>query len=433
MAPTWVRRPGAGPRLVHVNATAHDGVAELLRGLVPAQAADGTSVGWAVIAGDERFFAFTRYLHLLLHDRATPLPARRLADAVTHYRAVLGPQAEWLAEQVGAGDVVVLHDPQTLGMAPALAGTGAAVLWHCHAGTTDAAAAGPVVAWQALHPELAALDGVVTALPEFAPRTVPLRRRHLAAPAIDPGSARNRPLSREEVTGLLDSAGLAGGIPGGTPGAGPATVVQDRPLPDGVPVVVQVSRWDPLKDMAGVVRLVPELPADVHVVLAGTDPAEIADDPDGRAVFAGVREARDRLSEVDRARVHLVLPSARHGEQAALLVNALQRRADVVLQKSLAEGFGLSVTEAMFKGRAVVAADVGGLRQQISPGHNGVLVDPRRPAEAVSALCTLLGDALLRHRLGRNAVASATRRYLTPRLVADYRVFAAPGRLADVA
>ncbi len=430
VTPTWVRRPAAGARLIHVNATATGGgVAELLAGLVPAQVADGTPTGWAVIAGDEEFFAFTKHVHHLLHDRGGPVSSKRLGAAVPHYRAVLEPQAEWLAEQVGAGDVVVLHDPQTLGMAPVLSRTGAKVLWHCHIGTTDDSAAGPGAVWQALQTELATVDGVVTTLPEFAPSCVPLRHRHLAAPAIDPASAKNRPLSRGEAAALLDAVGLTG-----TPAPGrPGTVEQDGPLPEGARVVVQVSRWDPLKDMAGVVRLVPALPRDVHVVLAGNDPDEIPDDPEGRAVLAGVRAARADLPPAHRARVHLVLPSARAGERAALLVNALQRRADVVLQKSLAEGFGMTVTEAMFKGRAVVASDVGGLRQQISPGHNGILVEPRQPDQVVPALRALLDDALLRHRLGRNATASATRRYLLPRLVADYRSFAAPAPLAEVA
>src|SRR5207245_3838314 len=108
----------------------------------------------------------------------------------------------------------------------------------------------------------------------------------------------------------------------------------------------------------------------------------------------------------------------------ALLVNALQRRADVVLQKSLAEGFGLTVTEAMYKKRAVVAGDVGGLRQQITNGHNGLLVDPRNIEAVAEALRGLLDDELRRHRLGRNAAESAARRYLMPRLVADYQSFA---------
>ena len=418
VTPTWVREPGTGGRLVHVNATATGGgVAELLHRLVPAQAAAGAAVGWAVIGGDAPFFAFTKRLHHLLHDRGDP--AAPAPEVLAHYRAVLAPQARWLADHVGPGDVVALHDPQTLGMVPVLARTGARLLWHCHVGTTTPGAPGPAAVWHALRAELSDVDAVVTTLPEFAPGVVPPDRRHVVAPAIDLASPKNRPLDRAEVAELLDSTGLTGA--GTRTDRGPAVVEQDGPVPPGARVVLQVSRWDPLKDMPGVVRCVPELPPDVHVVLAGNDPGEIPDDPEGRSVLAEVRAARAGLSTADRARVHLVLTSAAHGDRAALLVNALQRSADVVLQKSLAEGFGLTVTEAMAKARPVVAADVGGLRTQISHGDNGLLVDPRDLGGVAAAVRAALSDAVLARRLGRNAAESVARRYLMPRLVADYR------------
>lgn len=422
VTPDWERLPGASPRLVHVSAAAGGGdVDQLLRGLVSAQAAAGTSVGWAVIGGDATFFAFTRYLHHLLHGGTDSLTSDRLATSVPHYRSVLGSQAEQLAARLDPGDVVVLHDPQTLGMAPAFAAAGQKVVWHCHVGTTEDAS-GPSAVWHALATELSSVDSVVSTLPEFAPQAVPAARRHVAAPAVDPHSAGNRALSRSEVTALLADLGL-------TADAGTGRVEQDAPLPEDAPVVLQMSAWEPLKDMSGVLRCLSALPADVHVVLAGRDPGETPDDAEGTAVFEEVRELRAGLSPAERARVHLVLLSTQDGERGALTANALQRRADVVLQKSLAEGLGLTVTEAMAKGRAVVAADVGGLRQQVSPGHSGLLVDPRDLSEVAGALRTLLDDPLLRRRLGKHAVESVHRRYLMPRLVDDYRLFAAPGGL----
>lgn len=373
--------------------TADGTVAELLAGLVPAQA----PAGWAVIGGDARFSAVTRYLHLLLHGRADAMTADRLAAAVPGYREVLAPQAAWLAERLTPGTVVVLHDPATLGMAAPLAAAGLRVVWHCHVGTTDERATGPAAVWYALGADLSTVELAVAPLPEFVP--VAAARKRVIAPAVDPHSPRNRPLWPAELADLL---------------ADPGTVEEDAPVPGTARVVLQVSAWDPLADMPGVVRLVPGLPADVHVVLA------VEGTPPDRAVLADVRAQRARLSPADRARVHLVHPAE---DRAALVVNALQRRADVVLQKSLAEGFGLTVTEAMVKGRAVVAADVGGLRQQISPGHNGLLADPRDRVAVLTALRTLLDDDLLRRRLGKQAAASARRRYLMPRLVADYRRF----------
>ena len=425
---TGERRPGAAPRLVHVSAPAHQGgVTELLAGLVPAQAATGLSVGWALVDGDSAFFAFTRYLRHLLHGAADSTTADRLAEGAQHYRSVLAAQAADLAAQMDPGDVVVLHDPQTLGMAPALADAGLRVVWHCHAGTTELDASGPAAIWRTFGPELSRVDAAVSMLPEFVPQAVPPARRHVIAPAVDPDSDRNRELSRNDVDELLERLGLTAAGTGDT-----GQVEQDQPLPDDAPVVLQLSPWEPLEDLPGVLGCLATLPSDAHLVLAGNDPDEVPDNAEGRAVFDAVRELRAEMPPAQRARVHLVRLSTEDSERAALTANALQRRADVVLQKSLAEGLGLTVTEAMVKGRAVVAADVGGLRQQVSPGHNGLLVDPRDHTEVVEALNLLLEDPLMRRRLGKHAAESVHRRYLMPRLVDDYQLFAAPGPLDRV-
>lgn len=419
VTPTWVRHPPGGTRMVHVNSTAvGGGVAELLQGLVPAQAAAGVPVGWAVIGGTDRFYAVTKYLHHLLHDRADP-KVIATPGFLAPYRSVLASQADWLAGQVTTGDVVVLHDPQTLGMAGRIAETGASVVWHCHIGTRKQGAAGPAAAWRAFAADLAALDAAVAAVPEFIP-SVPAGHRHVAAPAIDPDAAKNRPLSASEIIRLLTDCGLTGRCD-----TGPyAVTIAERPLPDDARVVAQLSRWDPLKDMPGVLRTVPELPPDTHLVLAGTDPAEIPDDPEGAAVLDEVRTMYDGLATADRRRVHLVLTPARATERGALIVNAIQRRADVVVQKSLEEGFGLAVTEAMYKRRAVVASDVGGLREQITHGRTGLLVDPVGHTAAAYAIRALLDNPAYRRRLGERAAAQVRARYTMPRLAADYRRFA---------
>jgi trehalose synthase len=412
VTPTWEVPPGDGPRLVHVSSTARgSGAAELLAGLVTAQVATGLSVGWAVVGGDAAFATFTRYVHHLLHGRADALTAERLEAAVPWYRAVLAPQAAWLAARLDPGDVVTLHNPATLGLAPWLTEAGLTVVWHCHVGTTNERATGPAAVWHAFRTELSNVDRTLTALPEFAPQIVPPARRRVVAPAVDPQSAKNRALSRGEMAELLANLGR---------------VEQDRPLPEDAPVVLQVSRWDSYTDMPGVLRCFPKLPPEVHLVLAGD---ELPDDPEGWAELARVRTLRAGLSPADRARVHLVLPGRHDRERAALVVNALQRRADVVLQRGFAAGFGLTVTEAMVKGRAVVAADVDGLRQQISPGHSGLLVAPHDDDAVVLAVRTLLDDPLLRRQLGRHAAESARRRYLMPRLVADYQRFVTPDLL----
>jgi trehalose synthase len=399
----WVIEPGTtAPKIVHVNAAATGGgVAELLHSLVPAQGA-----ARAVISGSAPFFDFTKRLHNLLHGRGDP---RITSEEARLYHAVLEPQARWLAEQVGPGDAVILHDPQTLGMAPVLAETSAAVLWHCHIGTM-ADRAGPAAVWRCFAEELDRVAAVITTRAEFVPHP----RRHLVAPAIDLDAPKNRPLSPAEVDRLLIATGL---YPGG---ADDAIVHQDQPLPPTARLVVQVSRWDPLKDMVGALRCLTDLPPDVHMALVGQEPDEIPDDPEGRVVLRDVREARQALPPAVRERTHLVRLSLRRPAHNALLVNAVQRRADVVLQKSFEEGFGLTVTEAMAKGKAVVAGDVGGLRLQITHGETGLLVDPTDDAATAGALRRLLDDADLRHRLGERARRAAAR-YTMPTMIDAYR------------
>lgn len=412
--PAWVRVPPTGRRLVHVNATATGGgVAELLHGLVPAQAAEGVGACWAVIGGDDEFFGFTKSLHHMLHDNATA-GTRIERAAAGHYRDVLRPQAHWLAGHVGDGDVVVLHDPQTLGMGPCLAASGATVLWHCHIGTDVPGAAGPSAVWREFAAELAAVAAVVTTRAEFAP---PGARVHVCPPAIDPAAPKNRELTATERTGLLDEIGLTSDMVH----SGLGVIEHDAPMPRDARMVLQVSRWDPLKDMPGVLRCLPGLPSDVHLVLAGNDPEEVPDDPEGLAVLAEVRRVRLGLPGAVRERAHLIRTSAADPRRAGMVVNALQRRADVVVQKSLAEGFGLTVTEAMWKRRAVVAADVGGLRTQIDSGRDGILVEPADLAGVTKVVRDLLVDPWRRQLLGRRAAETVARRYTMSRLVADYR------------
>ncbi|WP_239396425.1 glycosyltransferase [Frankia sp. CiP3] len=429
-SPSWTVFPGAHrPRFLHVNATATGGgVSELLGGLVPAQRTCGVAAGWAVIGGDPAFYTVTKLLHHLLHGTGDP---HRLDDPalIGAYRAALRPQVAWFAEQVGHGDVVVLHDPQTLGLAAGLRATGATMIWHCHIGADVAPERGPGAVWRTFAYDFASVDAVITTLPEFGPPRHLVRDQFVVPPAIDPTAEKNRELTAAEVDAVLDEIGLTSA----RPATGYATVTQDGPMPRDARMVLQVSRWDPLKDMPGVLRCVVGLPPDVHLVLAGTDPTEVSDDPEGLAVLAEVRAAVARLSTVDRRRVHLVTSRTRPANKGALMVNALQRRADVVLQKSLEEGFGLTVTEAMVKGRAVVASDVGGLAHQIVHGDNGLLVDPVDVDGVRGTLVALLGDPVLRRRLGERARVTALERYTMARLVDDYRAVVtatAGGRVA---
>jgi trehalose synthase len=248
-------------------------------------------------------------------------------------------------------------------------------------------------------------------------------------PSIDVFSAKNAAQTREQSLAILGQAGLISdrgrGDPtftrsDGTPGRVDrcAQMVGVAALAPSDRVVVQVSRWDRLKDPLGVLTGFAEHVAahtDAHLLLAGPATDSVADDPEGAGVFACVREAWHDLPDDVARRVHLAsLPMDDLDENAAI-VNALQRHADVVVQKSLAEGFGLTVAEAMWKRRAVVASRIGGIQDQIVDGVSGWLVaDPNDLSEFGSALVTLLGDPGLTRRMGAAAHERVRDHFLGP-------------------
>jgi trehalose synthase len=196
----------------------------------------------------------------------------------------------------------------------------------------------------------------------------------------------------------------------------------DTPLPLDVPLVLQVSRWDALKDPLGVIRGSVDAPGigDAHLMLAGPMPGAVADDPEAGTVRQEVHELWESLPAGDRRRVHLANIPTDDLDENATIVNALQRHAAVVVQKSLAEGFGLTVTEAMWKGRALVAAGVGGIRDQIEDGVSGLLVDPRDLTAFGNAVGSLLGNPSLAAGLGAAAHRRVRDRYLAPHYLGAY-------------
>jgi trehalose synthase len=189
-------------------------------------------------------------------------------------------------------------------------------------------------------------------------------------------------------------------------------------------MVLQVSRWDRLKDPLGVIRgfvdhVVPR--SDAHLVYVGPDITAVADDPEGGAVLAEVRRLYDGLPPEVQARLHLVCLPMDDIEENAAMVNALQRRAQVVVQKSIAEGFGLTVAEAMWKGRPVVASRIGGIQDQIVDGVSGILLDDPHDLEAYgAAVLSLLGDAERARRMGEEAQRRVRDRFLAVRSLVQY-------------
>ncbi len=403
------RRLLDGRTLWNVSSTARGGgVAEMLHTLVAYAAGTGIDIRWLVIGGDADFFAVTKRIHNRLHG--VPGDDGALdAGARATYDATLARHRDDLLRRVQPGDVVLLHDPQTAGLAGALRERGAHVVWRCHVGL-DETNAWTADAWGFLRPLVEPAHACVFSREEFAPEWVDRRWLRVIPPSLDPFSPKNVELSAAEVEELVHRPGM---------------VVEGTALPHGARVVLQVSRWDRLKDMAGVLDAfaahLDDLPPDVHLVLAGPEARGVADDPEAAEVLAGCREQWRALPGRARARTHLVSVPMDDLVDNARVVNALQRWATVVVQKSLAEGFGLTVTEPMWKARPVVASAVGGIRDQVEPGVSGLLLDdPRDGAALVAALASLLADPERCGDLGRAAHLRVRDHYLADRHLIQY-------------
>jgi trehalose synthase len=413
----------------NVNATAHGGgVAEMLQTLLATARGVGVDTRWLVLSGSPEFFAVTKRMHNVLHGEpgdGGPLGAAEHAVLA----ATLRPDLAELVSRVHPGDLVLLHDPQTAGMVTRLRETGAKVVWRCHIGR-DTPNALTDEGWAFLRPLVEDADAFIFSRRSYAPAWVGPERLHVITPSIDPFSTKNAPLTDAEVAATLGYAGLLEGTPdpravrfvrrNGTLGFGRQHTGLDlngMTVPRDARLVVQISRWDRLKDMTGVlagfVDNLADLPDDVHLLLVGPEASGVSDDPEGAGVLSECRARWDRLSRSARGRVHLVCLPMDDVDENAHLVNALQRHASVVVQKSLVEGFGLTVTEAMWKARPVVASAVGGIQDQVVDGENGLLLrDPRDLDALARALARLLEAPDLAARLGAAARATVHERFL---------------------
>jgi trehalose synthase len=447
-------RAGFGDRVIwHVNTTAlGGGVAEMLQTLLAYGKGAGIENRWLVLDGDPEFFGITKRLHNLLHGSPGDGGPLGMAEHA-HYRAVLEVNLAELLRLVSPRDIVLLHDPQTAGLAEGLRRLGARVVWRCHVGRDDSTVL-TEVGWEFLRPYLAHAHAMVFSRRVYAPTWVDSSRIAVIPPSIDPFAAKNAPLEADMVTSILTRVGLLadGDADGpvdftrrdGTPGTvrphrdTGGLLLETAPPPVGVPLVVQVSRWDRLKDMVGVMDgFAGALAADgdnrAHLVLAGPETFGVGDDPEGAAVLSECRDRWRRLPGDVRDRVHLASIPMDDGDENAVIVNALQRHAQVVVQKSLVEGFGLTVTEAMWKGRAVVASRVGGIQDQITDGRDGLLVDdPYDLDEFAEVLRRVIADGDLASRLGAAAHARVFDAFLGDRHLGQYvDLFA--GLVADAA
>jgi len=410
------RRTFAGRAIWHVNSTHHGGgVAEMLHSLLPYVRGAGVDTRWVVLRDGLDFFTITKRLHNHLHGDpgdGGPLGAEErevyedtLAESAHHLRRLLQP-----------GDVVYLHDPQTAGLVPAVRDGGVNVVWRCHIGIDEP---NELVrgAWDFLRPYVEAADAYVFSRRQYVWDGLDAERAWMVPPAVDPYSPKNQEMEPAVVEAILGEIGLGARVPeaapvfvrgDGSPGRVErrAKIHQEAPLPAEAKLVAQVSRWDKLKDPMGLLECFGGHldGSDAHLALVGPATRAVSDDPEGAGVLGAVTAAWQRLEDETRRRAHLVILPMEDDDENGAMVNAIQRRADVLVQKSIAEGFGMTVAEGMWKARPMVGSRVGGIQDQIVDGESGVLVDDPHDLEGFGhAIAGLLEDPERAARLGEAA------------------------------
>lgn len=370
--------PLRGMKVVHVNSTrSGGGVAEILDKLVPLMRALDLDTRWEVITGDGPFYQCTKAMHNALQGRPAPLSDASLKA----YEEANARAAETLAPVLREADVVFIHDPQPAALIGHFPQRRGKWVWRCHIDVSHPQRG----VWRYLRDHVAAYDASVFSLADFAQRLP--HPVYLIAPSIDPLSEKNGALPASQV---LDTC-------------------ERFDIDPGRPLMLQVSRFDRFKDPLGVVaayRLARDFIPGLQLVLAG---GGADDDPEGEAVLAEVRAA----AEGDANLKVLLLPSDAHA-----VINALQQAAPFVLQKSLREGFGLTVTEAMWKGKPVIGGNTGGIRLQVINHHTGFLVST--PEGAALRVRYLHQNAQLREQMGAKAHEFVRQNFLLTRQLRDY-------------
>ncbi|HEY3297386.1 MAG TPA: glycosyltransferase [Armatimonadota bacterium] len=361
-------------RLQNINSTSvGGGVAEILTRMVPLLRELGIETTWDVIKGDQSFFNVTKSFHNALQGTGGEITDEMLET----YRATTEMN---LKEFQFTGDVIWIHDPQPAGLVERKRDIGRHWIWRCHIDVSSP----ELTVWEFLREYVEQYDSSIFSMPDFAQRLrIP---QFMVYPSIDPLSDKNKDLSPDLVNDVL----------------------QKYHLDPERPIITQISRFDRLKDPLGVISAyrMAKKRRDCQLVLAG---GGAADDPEGVEVLREVQDAA--ASDPD---IHvLLLPPFSDVE-----INALVRGSTIVMQKSLREGFGLTVTEALWKRKPVIAGAVGGIKVQVINGVTGYLV--HSPEGAAQRILQLLDDGDLRNRMGENAYQHVKQNFLLTRHVKDY-------------
>lgn len=373
-----IAAPLKGMRVVHVNSTrVGGGVAEILVKLIPLMADLGLDVSWEVIEGSPRFYQCTKGFHNGLQGQ----PVNLSDSLLKAYEETNAATAEGFGRRLSDADLVFVHDPQPALLRHYTPNRRGKWVWRCHIDLSRPHR--PV--WKYLRSIVNQYNASIFSLADFAqPMDHPM---YLVPPSIDPLSEKNIPLPQAELDEVRDRFGLDGGRP----------------------MVLQVSRFDRFKDPLGVLaafRMAREFYPGMQCVLAG---GGASDDPEGEAVLAEVHQAANGDPDIKV----LLLPADAHRT-----INALQRVADIVVQKSLREGFGLTVTEAMWKSKPVLGGDTGGIRLQVVNHHTGFLVST--PEGAALRMRYLLNHPAILDQMGRKAHRFVRENFLLTRHLREY-------------
>jgi len=371
--------PLHGQRVLHVSATAFGGgVSEILYTMVPLMRDVGLDCHWHVIFGEDQFFNATKLLHNSLQGAEETLTEEQWAlfDEINAKNA---------ADLEGEWDTVIVHDPQPIGLRRGALGQAKHWIWRCH---IDLSTPNPEPIARLL-PLIEEYDATVWHLPDYVPAGVDHHNGvNIIPPAIDPLSPKNMAFSPEDAAFVCRQFGID----------------VDRPL------ITQVSRFDPWKDPIGVIDAYREVTKAVPKAQLAMVGSMATDDPEGREFFQRTFEYADSDPDIK------ILSNLNN--VGAIEVNAFQSQSDVCLQKSIREGFGLTVTEALWKGRPTVAGNVGGIPLQIEDGVSGFLVDS--PSECAQRSIEILQDPALGKQLGQAGKEHTRRQFLSPRLLRDW-------------
>ncbi len=365
-------------RVVHINSTKQGGgVAEILNKLVPLKKELDIDVSWEIIEGTPDFFKCTKYFHNALQGNNIKISKTLLKE----YERVNEVNAEKLHDTLNDADIVFIHDPQPAPLLQYFPNRKGKWIWRCHIDVSQP----DRLTWKYIKKHIKNYDASIFSIPAFS-QVLP-HIQYLIPPSIDPLSEKNIDLEEKEIEAIVSGLGI------------------DTKRP----TMLQVSRYDYFKDPVGVIkayRLTKKFVPDLQLILAG---GEATDDPESQRVISDVHEAAGKDPDIHI----LLLPSDAHKS-----INALQRSSDIILQKSIREGFGLTVTEGMWKGKPVIGGDTGGIRIQVVNHQTGFLV--RTPEGAALRTRYLLFHRDKLNEMGKKAKSFVKENFLLTRHLREY-------------